>query len=80
VPVAYDPWWWLKNSPVEIFQEQIRMQGEAAQIASLIEASIAVSSPRARAMVQRGLYEVLISIAREHLNADSLAEEEVGVR
>jgi hypothetical protein len=75
-PVAYDPWWWLKNSPVEVFQQQIRTQGQAAQVASLIDASSAVSSPRARAMVQRGLYEALISIAHEHLNAGAAAKEE----
>lgn len=76
VPVAYDPWWWLKNSPVEIFQHQLRVQGEAAQIASLIDASTAISSRRTRAMVQRGLYEALISTAHGHLNAGALAKEE----
>jgi hypothetical protein len=76
VPVAYDPWWWLKNSPVESFQQQIRVQGEAAQVASLIDASTAISSRRARAMVQHGLYEALLSISHEHLNAGSLAKEE----
>jgi hypothetical protein len=76
VPAAYDPWWWLKNSPVESFQQQIRVQGEAAQIASLIDASTAMSRSHARAMVQHGLYEALISVAHEHLNASSLAKEE----
>lgn len=76
VPIAYDPWWWLKNSPVESFQQQIRVQGEAAQIASLIDASTAMSSARARTMVQHGLYEALISIAHEQMNAGSLAREE----
>lgn len=77
VPVAYDPWWWLKNSPVESFQSQIRAQGEAAQVASLIDASTALSSSRTRELVQRGLYEALISVAHGHLNAAAGAKEEV---
>lgn len=47
VPVAYDPWWWLKNSPVEGLQQLLRQQGEAAQIASLIDSSTAITSARA---------------------------------
>jgi hypothetical protein len=76
VPWAYDPWWWLKNSPVEGIQQLIREQGEAAQIASLIDASQAITSPQARTKVQHGLYEALLSVARERLNEGSLASRE----
>jgi len=76
VPVAYDPWWWLKNSPVEGIQQLIREQGEAAQIASLIDASTAITSPRARTQVQHGLYEALLSVAHEKLNEGSHASKE----
>ena len=55
VPRAYDPWWWLKNSPVEGLQQLIRQQGEAAQITSLIDSSTAITSSRARSMVQHVL-------------------------
>lgn len=75
-PWAYDPWWWLKNSPVEGIQQLIREQGEAAQIASLIDASQAITSPHARANVQHGLYEALLVVARERLNEGSLATKE----
>jgi hypothetical protein len=78
VPVAYDPWWWLKNSPVEGIQQLIRVQGEAAQIASLIDASKAITSPRTRSLVQHGLYEALLSVAKQKLDEGSLAKEEVG--
>ena len=74
VPWAYDPWWWLKNSPVEGVQQVIREQGEAAQITTLIDLSTAISSPRARAMVQHGLYEALISVAHQHLNESPARE------
>jgi hypothetical protein len=67
--VAYDPFWWLKNSPVEVLQEVMRGQSEASQIASLIDLTTAVSNRRTRAMLQRGLYETLISIARGQLEA-----------
>jgi hypothetical protein len=76
VPVAYDPWWWLKNSPVEGIQVLIAEQGEAAQITSLIDASEAMTSPQARAMVQQGLYTALLSLAKEKLNAGALASRE----
>jgi hypothetical protein len=76
VPVAYDPWWWLKNSPVEGIQQLIREQGEAAQIASLIDASQAITSQRSRAMVQHGLYEALLSVAQQQLNEGSRAAKE----
>jgi hypothetical protein len=76
VPRAYDPWWWLKNSPVEGLQQLIREQGEAAQIASLIDASEAITSPRARTMVEHGLYEALLSVAKQKLNEGSLAPQE----
>jgi hypothetical protein len=72
----YDPWWWLKNSPVEGIQQLIREQGEAAQITSLIDASKAITSPHARTMVQHGLYEALLSVAHEKLNEGSVAEKE----
>ena len=72
----YDPWWWLKNSPVEGIQQLIKEQGEAAQITSLIDASRAITSPHARTMVQHGLYEALLSVAREKLNEGSLVEKE----
>lgn len=71
--VAYDPWWWLKNSPVEGIQQLIREQGEAAQVTSLIDASQAITSPGVRAKVQHGLYEALLSIAHEQLNQGSVA-------
>jgi hypothetical protein len=71
--VAYDPWWWLKNSPVEGIRELIREQGEAAQITSLIDASQAITSPRVRAKVQHGLYEALLFVAHEELNEGSVA-------
>lgn len=71
---AYDPWWWLKNSPVELVGQVMRQQGEAAQVATLIDASAAITSPRARTMVQHALYETLISVAHEHLNQQSLAK------
>jgi hypothetical protein len=74
--VAYDPWWWLKNSPVEGIQQLIREQGEAAQITSLIDASQAITSPSTRAQVQHGLYEALLSIAHEQLNGASGARKE----
>jgi hypothetical protein len=74
--VAYDPWWWLKNSPVEGIQQLIREQGEAAQIASLIDASSAITSPQARDLVQHGLYEALLSVAKENLRAGSRAQIE----
>jgi hypothetical protein len=67
----YDPWWWLKNSPVEGIQQLIREQGDAAQIASLIDASTAITSPQSRAMVQHGLYEALLTVAQEQLNGSS---------
>ena len=73
--VAYDPWWWLKNSPVEGIQQLIREQGEAAQITTLIDASQAITSPRARTQVQRGLYEALVSVAHEQLNQGAPATE-----
>lgn len=76
VPVAYDPWWWLKNSPVEGLQQLIREQGEAAQIASLIDASKAITSPRSRTIVQHGLYEALLSVAQQQLNEGSRAAKE----
>lgn len=72
----YDPWWWLKNSPVEGVQQLIKEQGEAAQITTLIDASQAITSRHARAQVQHGLYEALISVAREQLNESSLAVKE----
>ena len=75
VPWAYDPWWWLKNSPVEGIQQVIRTQGEAAQITTLIDASMAVSNPRARAMVQHGLYEALIAVAHQLMNEQAPARE-----
>ena len=76
--VAYDPWWWLKNSPVEGIRQLIREQGEAAQIASLIDASMAITSQRSRAMVQQGLYKALLTVAEQQLHEGSRAEEEVG--
>lgn len=76
VPIAYDPWWWLKNSPVEGIQQLIREQGEAAQIASLIDASRAITTPHARAKVQHGLYEALLSVVHEQLEESSLASRE----
>lgn len=75
--VAYDPWWWLKNSPVEGIRQLIREQGEAAQIARLIDASQVITSPQARTAVQHGLYEALIYVAKQQLNEGSLAREEV---
>jgi hypothetical protein len=78
--VAYDPWWWLKNSPVEGIRQLIREQGEAAQIASLIDASKAITSPRSRSLVQHGLYEALLTVAKQRLQEESLAKEEVGAR
>ena len=69
----YDPWWWLKNSPVEGIQQLIRQQGEAAQITTLIDASRAITSPSARAKVQHGLYEALLSVAHDALNEGSVA-------
>jgi len=68
--VAYDPFWWLKNSPVEVLQQVMRRQSEASQIASLIDLTTEVSNRRTRAMLQRGLYETLISIARAHVEAN----------
>lgn len=75
--VAYDPWWWLKNSPVEGIQQLIREQGEAAQITSLIDASQAITSRAARAQVQHGLYEALLSVAREQLKQESAPERDL---
>lgn len=67
--VAYDPWWWLKNSPVEVERTILSQQSEATQIASLIDLSSAVSNQRNRALVQRGMYESLIAIANKQLGA-----------
>jgi len=66
---AYDPWWWLKNSPVEISQTILSQQSELTQIATLIDLSSAISNQRTRAMVQRGMYETLISTANRQLGA-----------
>jgi hypothetical protein len=76
VPRAYDPWWWLKNSPVEGLQQLMRQQGEAAQIASLIDSSTAITSPRARSMVQHGLYEALLKVVEQQLHETSISEKE----
>jgi hypothetical protein len=67
--VAYDPFWWLKNSPVEVERTILGLQSEATQISSLIDLSSAVSDQRIRALVQRGMYESLISIANRQLGA-----------
>jgi hypothetical protein len=75
VPVAYDPWWWLKNSPVEGIQQLIREQGEAAQITSLIDASTAITSPQARNSVQHGLYEALLSVVHQQLKEVATRED-----
>jgi hypothetical protein len=70
VPVAYDPWWWLKNSPVEIAKVIAQHQSEVGQITTLIDFSSSVSNRRTRAMLQRGMYETLIATAQRHLKAD----------
>ena len=65
----YDPWWWLKNSPVESVQELLGAQSEVSQIATLIDFSAAISDARTRVALQRGLYEALVSTAQRQLNA-----------
>jgi hypothetical protein len=75
-PAAYDPSWWLKNSPVEDLQQLIRQQGEAAQIACLVHSSTAITSPRARSMVQHGLYEALLKVVEQQLHETSVSERE----
>jgi hypothetical protein len=71
-PVAYDPWWWLKNSPVE-FVEGLRAvlsaQSEVGQLATLLDASAAVTDEATRATVQRALYESLIKTAEGQISA-----------
>jgi hypothetical protein len=61
-----------EEQPGRGIQQLIREQGEAAQIASLIDASQAITSPSARAKVQHGLYEALLSVAHEQLDQGAL--------
>jgi len=76
-PTAYDPFWWLKNSPVEVAKLVARHYSEVSQITTLIDFSSVVANGRTRAMLQRGLYETLIATAERHLkdHKNLIAEE-----
>ena len=72
VPPNYDPWWWLKNSPVEFVanvREILAAQPEVSQIATLLDISSAISDRELRAAVQRSMYESLITSAQRQLEA-----------
>lgn len=61
--------WFDMGDPAPRVQESLRQQSELSQITSLIDYSSVVSDQRARALLQRGMYETLIAIAQRHLNA-----------
>lgn len=71
-PVAYDPFWWLKNSPVELVEAVralLAAQSEVGQIATLLDAVSAMTDEAASAAVQRALYESLMKAAERGLSS-----------
>ena len=65
--------WFDMGDPAPRIQEILRQQSELSQITSLIEYSSVISDQGVRALIQRGMYETLITTAQTQLNAGKKA-------